>query len=67
MGVQRNSQLDLLLTHYPLISSTLKQATAAVPTLRMPQQKPIEILKLPRSFSAGRDSDKHQSWELIPW
>lgn len=27
----------------------------------------IEILKLPRSCSAGRDSDRHQSWELIPW
>ena len=64
--MQRNSQLDLFVTHYPLIYSTLKQATAAAPTLRMSQQNPIEILKLPRSCSAGRDSDKHQSWELIP-
>lgn len=53
MGVQRNSQLDLLLTHYPLISSTLKQATAVVPTLWMSQEKPIEILKLPEIAQLG--------------
>lgn len=42
MGVESNSGLNLLHAYYLLISTTLKQGTAAVPTLRMSQQRPID-------------------------
>lgn len=67
MGLQSNSQLNLLPAHYLLIATAFKQDTAAVPTLQMSQQRPMEILKLAQGCSARRDSDKNQARQLFAW